>query len=208
MVRTARKTVSEPGLQALVAAAQQGDARAFEALYRHTRSDVSRLLHQLAGGQDLEDLIQEAYLQLLVAIRGFRGEAQFRTFLYRVCANVALMRRRWRRRHPEDPTATPPERETSGAGVDPERGAERREAQRCVLRALDRLAPKKRLVFVYAELQGLGPEEIANLLGVPYNTVRSRLNHARREFTAALQAVLGASPSPGNMAAFQNVRKR
>lgn len=178
-------------LRALVERVRDGDASAFEQLYRLTREDVARTLAHLVGHRaDLEDLVQDAYVRLLTAVKSFRGEAQFRTFLYRVCANVAFSRLRWWRRRPEDPVAEVPE-QVSPDG-DPEGTAERRQAARLVEAALAKLTAKKRVVFVYHELLGMGPEEIAEAVGTSANTVRSRLHHARLEFAEAMRRLLVA----------------
>jgi RNA polymerase sigma-70 factor, ECF subfamily len=177
---------TEARLLRLVDRIKKDDVLAFEELYRLTRDDVARTLFHLVGHRpDLEDMIQDTYLRLLKAVPGFRGESQFRTFLYRVCANVALMNLRWWRRRREDLTAELPE--GIDFGEDPERAAQAAQASRLVHRALEKLTAKKRIVFVYHELCGMGPEEIAQAVGVSYNTVRSRLHHARLEFTAALR---------------------
>lgn len=179
---------SEARLLLLVDRIKEDDVLAFEELYRLTRTDVARTLFHLVGHRpDLDDLVQETYLRLLKAVPSFRGDSQFRTFLYRVCANVALMHLRWWRRRREDLTAELPEALESVD--DPERAAQGAQAARLVHQALGRMSAKKRVVFVYHELCGLGPEEIAQAVGVSYNTVRSRLHHARLEFTAAMRAL-------------------
>ncbi|MBU8897729.1 sigma-70 family RNA polymerase sigma factor [Corallococcus sp. M34] len=183
---TSPPSADEAQLQLWVRRLQEGDTSAFELLYAHTRVDAARTLRHLVGNRvDVEDLLQEAYLRLLTAVKGFRGEARFQTFFYRVCANVALSHLRWKRRRPEDPFAEPPE--SISPGESPERAAERRQAQRLVEAALERLKPKKRIVFVYHELCGMSPDEIALAVGSSVNTVRSRLHHARQEFTQAMQ---------------------
>ncbi len=179
----------EGQLLALVQRVREGDLTAFDRLYQLTRADAARTLRHLVGNRtELEDLLQETYLRLLTALKGFRGESRFRTFFYRVCANVALSHLRWRRRRPEDPFAEPPE--SACPGEDPERAAARRQAARLVEAALERLKPKKRIVFVYYELCGMSPDEIALAVGSSPNTVRSRLHHARLEFNEAMQRLL------------------
>lgn len=182
------ETQTEARLLRLVDRIKADDVLAFEELYRLTRDDVARTLFHLAGRRpDLEDLVQETYLRLLKAIPRFRGESQFRTFLYRVCANVALMHLRWWRRRREDLTGELPD--DIAAIDDPERAAQGAQAARLVHQALTKLSAKKRVVFVYHELCGLGPEEIAQAVGASYNTVRSRLHHARIEFVQAMRAL-------------------
>lgn len=188
-------SADEAQLLALVRRIQEGDVTAFDRLYHLTRVDAARTLRHLVGNRtDVEDLLQETYLRLLSAVKGFRAESRFRTFLYRVCSNVALSHLRWKRRRPEDPTDSLPE--TLVSNEDPERAAARRQAARLVELALERLKPKKRIVFVYYELCGMTPDEIAEAVGSSVNTVRSRLHHARMEFTEAMQRLLD-KPRPG-----------
>ncbi len=188
--------LDEPRLQGLVRRLQDGDVGAFEQLYALTRADAARTLWHLVGNRvDVEDLLQEAYLRLLTAVKSYRGESRFRTFFYRVCSNVALSHLRWKRRRPEDSVWELPE--TAAEGEDPERAAARQQAARLVELAMERLKPKKRIVFVYYELCGMSPDEIAEAVGSSPNTVRSRLHHARLEFNEAMQRLLGTSRPGG-----------
>jgi RNA polymerase sigma-70 factor, ECF subfamily len=181
----------EARLLRLVDRIKADDALAFEELYRLTRDDVARTLFHLTGRQnDLDDLVQETYVRLLRAVPSFRGESQFRTFLYRVCGNVALMHLRWWRRRREDLSDEVPEQIFTG--VDPERAAQQAQATKLVHRALETMSAKKRVVFVYHELCGMGPEEIAQAVGISYNTVRSRLHSARLDFTKAMKTLVQA----------------
>lgn len=185
----------EARLLRLVDRIKKDDVLAFEELYRLTRDDVARTLFHLVGHRpDLEDLVQETYLKLLKAVPSFRGDSQFRTFLYRVCANVALMNLRWWRRRKEDPSAELPD--GVDFGQDPERAAQAAQASRLVHRALAQLTAKKRIVFVYAELCGMTSDEIAQVVGASGNTVRSRLHHARQEFSVALRELTRAGVRP------------
>lgn len=181
---------------ALVARVRDGDLAAFDLLYRRTRNDVHRILFHLVGSNaDMDDLIQETFIQLMKALRGFRGDARFSTFLYRVCANVALMHLRGGRRRKEDPVEELPET-PAGSSSDPEHGAQAAEAAAMMKVALEKLAPEKRVVFVYHDFMGMGPEEIAAALSIPVNTVRSRLGRAREELVqlfAVARAELAAA---------------
>ncbi len=184
-------TQHDARLARLVERIKNDDIVAFDELYRLTRDDVARTLCQLVGRRpDLEDLVQEAYVKLLKAVPSFRAESAFRTFMYRVCANVALMHLRWWRRRREHVSDVLPDAPSLDA--DPERAAEAAQAARLVHQALSSLGAKKRIVFVYYELCGLGPEEIGQIVGTSTNTVRSRLHHARAEFTHCLRVITKA----------------
>lgn len=175
----------DDALAELVARVREGDTVAFERLYRQTRSDVYGILYRVLGpSPELDDVFQEAWVQLLSAIRRFREESRFSTFAFRVCANVALKHLRSRKRRPEELVAEAPEQISHHP--DPEQVAEAKNAHRLVHAALEFLPPKKRVVFVYAELMEMKLEDIALAVDAPLNTVRSRLLSARAEFPKAL----------------------
>jgi RNA polymerase sigma-70 factor (ECF subfamily) len=181
----------------LVERCQRGDAEAFQQLFRAHRDDVARLAQRMLGrAVDLEDIVQEVFLQVHRSIRDFRHGARFSTWLYRVTVNVVLMHRRAAKSRPVFSEA--PE---SLAAVDhrpfADEQVERRRRVRAFHRLLDRLSEKKRVVFVLHELEGLAPGEIAKIVGSPVLTVRTRLFYARRE----LLAMLAGEPSLAMFAA-------
>jgi RNA polymerase sigma factor (sigma-70 family) len=194
MTAEATALASADPLRALAEAARDGEARAFTQLYERTREMAWRVLYRVVGNSpDLEDLLQESYLQLLKALKGYRGDARTTTFLHRVCVNVGLMHLRSKRRRPEDPTDSDDMPQPS-APVEhsPERAAEVRQAHTLAQKALSQLSAEKADVFVYHELLGMKPEEISELVDCPVNTVRSRLNRARVDFTEAITRLRGA----------------
>ncbi len=170
----------------LVERCQRGDAEAFRELFRTHRQDVARLAQRMLGrATDLEDIVQEVFLQVHRSIREFRHGARFSTWLYRVTVNVVLMHRRAAKSRPvfgEAPEGV--------AAIDQRPFADEQiERQRRIVafhRLLDRLSEKKRVVFVLHELEGLAPGEIAKIVGSPVLTVRTRLFYARRELLALL----------------------
>src|SRR5438105_8825411 len=102
-----------------------------------------RVLYRVVGNSpDLEDLLQESYLQLLKALKGYRGDARTTTFLHRVCVNVGLMHLRSKRRRPEDPTDELPE-EHVPAAQSPEMLAQVKQAHALAQRALAQLSQEK-----------------------------------------------------------------
>jgi RNA polymerase sigma-70 factor (ECF subfamily) len=157
---------------------------------------VARLVYRMLGPRsDMEDVIQEVFVQVYKSLKDFRGQSKFSTWLHRVTVNVVLMYRRAARSRPvfaEEPGADAALR--SGE-IAPDEDAERRERVRAFGRLLARLADKKRIVFVLHELEGISPSEIAKIVGAPVLTVRTRLFYARRE----LEAMLADEPSLAGM---------
>jgi RNA polymerase sigma-70 factor (ECF subfamily) len=165
----------------LVARCREGDQEAFRELFRTHREDVARLVYRMRGpSADLEDLVQEVFLQVHRSLPDFRGDSRFSTWLYRLTVNVVLMHRRSVRSRPqlvpEIADLPPPD---SRPLPDEQVARGRRVAAFRTL--VDRLSEKKRTVFVLHELQGLAPAEIARIVGAPVLTVRTRLFYARRE---------------------------
>jgi RNA polymerase sigma-70 factor (ECF subfamily) len=179
----------------LIARAASDDTAAFRELYNRHRSDVARLVYRMLGGRgDMDDVIQEVFVQVHKSLKDFRGQSKFSTWLHRVTVNVVLMYRRAARSRPvfaDEPLGETAVHGVHGEDVAPDEDAERRERVRAFARLLDRLADKKRIVFVLHELEGIAPSEIAKIVGAPVLTVRTRLFYARRE----LEAMLADEPS-------------
>jgi RNA polymerase sigma-70 factor (ECF subfamily) len=186
-----------PDEDRLIARAATGDATAFRELYGRHRTDVARLVYRMLGNRsDFEDVIQEVFVQVYKSLKDFRGQAKFSTWLHRVTVNVVLMHRRSARSRPVFADEPPGDGLLRSDDVRPDEDAERRERVRAFGRLLDRLADKKRVVFVLHELEGIAPGEIARIVGAPVLTVRTRLFYARRE----LEAMLPEEPSLAGLA--------
>jgi RNA polymerase sigma-70 factor (ECF subfamily) len=172
----------------LIARAARGDGEAFRLLYELHREKVARLAYRIAGGRsDLEDIVQEVFVQVYKSLPDFRGQSKFGTWLHRVTVNVVLMHRRAARSRPTFAEPAPEDRVASPNDTAPDEDAERRERIRAFGRLLDRLADKKRTVFVLHDLEGVTPSEIGRIVGAPILTVRTRLFYARRELEAMLR---------------------
>ena len=180
-----------PDEERLIARAAGGDTVAFRQIYDRHRRDVARLVYRMVGARsDLEDVIQEVFVQVYKSLKDFRGQSKFTTWLHRVTVNVVLMHRRAARSRPTFAESSP-EVSVRSDDIGPDEDVERRERMRAFARLLDRLADKKRVVFVLHELEGLPPGEISKIVGAPVLTVRTRLFYARRE----IEAMLAEEPS-------------
>jgi RNA polymerase sigma-70 factor (ECF subfamily) len=150
---------------------------------------VHAYMRSIVGpSRDLEDLTQAALEQVVRGLPRFEGRSQLSTFTYRICAHVAMNHWRWWRRWLNRfrlGTDEAPEEEVVG-GEPPEVALERERARHLHL-ALERLAPRKRLVITLADFEGLPASRIADIMECPEPTVRSRLRQARLELAAILR---------------------
>jgi RNA polymerase sigma-70 factor (ECF subfamily) len=175
--------IAEEALARLIDRCRQGQRDALGEFYRAYRQEVTRNLYRVLGpGRgDLEDVLQEVFIEVFRSIARFRGESKISTWLYRVCVNVALQRLRKRRRLAE---VSAEEVAEPASSVTPERELDTQRRLAAVYRVLDELSPKKRVVFILHEIEGREPREIAAIVGAPVLTVRTRLHYARKEFYA------------------------
>ena len=171
----------------LVSKARSGDRSAFRQLFDRHRADVARLVYRMVGPRaDLEDLVQEVFVQVHRSLRDFRGESRFSTWLHRVTVNVVLMQRRAERSRPALTDELPITLEDASS-VHPDDEAERRARIGAFFELLQKITEKKRVVFVLHDLEGKSPAEIADIVGAPVLTVRTRLFYARRELEAMMR---------------------
>jgi RNA polymerase sigma-70 factor (ECF subfamily) len=182
----------------LVRRCQAGEERAFELLFLSHRKQVTGLVYRMLGpSPELEDLVQDVFIQVLRSLGTFRDEARFSTWLYRVALNVVLMHRRAAGRRPrwvDEQHAAP----AVDAGPSAHDTLETRRRVAAFYALLERLSEKKRAVFVLHELEGLTPARIAEIVHAPVLTVRTRLFYARRELARWIEedpllAELGAA---------------
>ena len=170
----------------IVVAIAGGNLSALGTLFDLYGADVWRFLHRIGIARaDLDDLVQETFLDVMRASGRYRPDAPVRPWLFGIAAMVARRHRRvvsrmlarlerWTTEHvePNEPFAT----------QDAETSLEAERAQR----ALEALSARKREAFVLVVLEGLSGDEAATALGIPVATVWTRLHHARRELRAAL----------------------
>lgn len=147
-----------------------------------THRDTFTLAVRLTGNEeDARDVTQEAYLRAYRALPGFRGDARFSTWMYRVTANCAAthLGRRNRHRHEQLPDAA--ELIDLRADVDPELRADAADLRDRLVVALDALPPKLRAVVVLRDVYELSHEAIAAELGISSTAAKVRLHRARHK---------------------------
>lgn len=138
---------------------------------------------------NVADVVQEAFVVVYKRLPGFEARSSLRTWLFGIVVNVVRAHRRMLQT--KQPHAlrgdlrTDPESVADGREGQPDERAEKAEAARFVNVALESLDDDKRAVFVLSELEQMSAPEIAAALGIPLNTVYSRLRLARQEFGEA-----------------------
>jgi RNA polymerase sigma-70 factor (ECF subfamily) len=168
------------------------DAAAWEALLQsHTRK-IYNLCYRFTGrSADAEDLTQEVFIKIFQTLRTFdAAQGSFGTWLSRVARNHLVDHYR---RTKKDRITSSLDDELGtlevkpGAAVEPVAGVEWRERRELLQRGLERLSPDLREAVVLRDLQDLDYDEIAQVLGVPVGTVKSRINRGRLELARVLK---------------------
>jgi len=164
----------------LVARSRGGDVESFNQLILRWERPIYALAYRVIGREeDARDVCQEAFLRAFRALPGFKGQAKFSSWLYRITLNLC---RDWIRRHRRAPISQLPD------GADPlelaaERGAvesiedlvARRELSAAVEEAMTVLPEEQRTTIILKEYHGMTFQEIADLQGCPLSTVKTRL---------------------------------
>jgi RNA polymerase sigma-70 factor (ECF subfamily) len=161
----------------------------FERIYREQQSRLFSVVRSVIGDSDeVEDVLQLVFIEIHRCLPRFEGRSRLSTWLYRIAVNVALQHLRKRRR--KRWLVLGPTGEEEARLVSPRNDAlraEERELLSEVETSLKALSEKKRVVWQLHELQGLEPQEIADVLEIPMNTVRSRLLSARKDLMDDLE---------------------
>ena len=181
---------------------RRGNAAAFERLVNERSGDVYALLYRLtADAEEARDLTQETFLRAFQSISRFRGEANLKTWLYRIAINQARNRWRWWRRRRRDATVSldgsdrPDEQALTGrlrneAAVDPEQETLAHEREQQLREALLGLRRSYRQAVSLRYVEGFSYEEIAATLQINIGTVKSRLSRGRLELRKKLEGSL------------------
>ena len=185
---------------AFVERLKSGDAEAFDTLANRYASDIYSLVYRLTqDAEEARDLTQETFLSALKAIKKFRGEADLKTWLYRIAINESRNRFRWWKRRRRDVTIsldvtigesdTPLSETFSSKALNPEENALRGEREKMLRAALNDLPDIFREAVVLCDIEGLTYEEIAQTLEVNIGTIKSRIARGRDELRKKLEGI-------------------
>lgn len=165
----------------LVARSRGGDLDSFNQLVLRWERPIYALAYRVIGREeDARDVAQETFLRAFRALGGFKGQAKFSSWLYRITLNLC---RDWMRRERRTPVSQAPEGldiiELAGEGEHPSESIEdvvsRKQLGRTVERAMALLPEEQRTAIIMKEYHGLTFQEIADLLDCPLSTVKTRL---------------------------------
>ena len=172
--------------QRWISECRDGNAAAFGALVSRYQDRLFNTVLRLVGNaEDARDVVQEAFLHAYQSLGSFKGDSLFFTWLYRIAVNTAISLKRRQK-----PALRIQPGDSVEAGIDPPdlsdatrpgHAIERTEEERAVHEALAKLSPEHRAVLVMKDMDGMKYEDIADVLGVPIGTIRSRLHRARLE---------------------------
>ncbi len=178
----------QPDDSALMLRFKDGDARAFEELYRRHNDALYRYFLRLGGdAAAAEDLYQEAWSKIIRARHRYRPTAKFTTYLYRVAHNCFIDHVRRNRRYRSGIDIDPDSQ--AGGEESPEARTETSLARRRLEASLGALPEEQRDVFLLHEEAGLGIDDIALVTGSNREATKSRLRYAVRKLKAALNEV-------------------
>ena len=176
-----------------------GDPLAFDQLVNRYSADIYGLLTRLTEDtEEAKDLTQETFLRALRSIGSFRGEADIKTWLFRIAINESRNRHRWwKRRHRDTTVSLEAESETLGlneriaspSSEDPETAAINHERGRAIQQALQELPQNYREVVVLRDIEGLTYDEIAGALKTNVGTIKSRIARGREELRRKLKGI-------------------
>ena len=177
---------------ALVTRFQRGEAAVFDTLFTRHQDYVYNIVYGIVGNaEESRDLTQEVFVQVYRSLPRFRNSARFGTWLYTIARNLCIdhARKRALRNHPSlDEGAQGPTlgERTADPAANVEQAASAAEIRRRVLTAVDALPEEQREVFLLREISNLPFKEIAQVVGIPENTVKSRMRYALERLQAAL----------------------
>jgi len=186
--------ICEPDVDAdwhLVVRCQAGDTAAFgELVERHKRAVYGVVSRIIGNREDVEDVVQDIFVNAYRAIRSFRGHAKFSTWLYSIAVNVTLKRLKKLRRQStisiDDPAHDPDKLVKLEPRTSSDEVVIERQKMVAVKRAVDSLPEKQRIVVVMHYFEQLPCEEIARILNCSVGTVWSRLHYACKRLRSEL----------------------
>lgn len=183
-----------PSERSLIRRCRRGDDAAWQELHDAYSADIGRFLRGMVRHGDIDELVQRVFVELMSALPRFRGHSSLRTWLLRIARNVALYEIRSASRRKRHLSRFAEESDVTGPPVDARVHARHRLEQ--ILTLVDQLDPPFREVWLLREVSGCTGAEVADILGIPTTTVRTRHHRARQQLVQRLEDHDGAVARP------------
>jgi RNA polymerase sigma-70 factor (ECF subfamily) len=193
---------SAPSDEVLLAAARAGDKQALETLLERHQERVYRFgMKMCRDPEDAKDVLQDTLLAMARGVRDFRGASSISTWLYTIARSFCIKKRRRSQFAPEDERSLETDlaaeaKQLAAHGADPGEALAGKEVERALERAIAALEPSYREVLVLRDVEGLTAPEVAEVLGVSVQAVKSRLHRARLEVRERVAPLLGVELQP------------
>lgn len=181
----------------LLERAQGGDAAALDALLQKHQARIYRFgLKMCRNPDDAQDVLQETLLSMARGIRDFRGGSSISTWLYTIARSFCIKQRRRSKFAPKDERSLDGELAVEGRQLPdlqlaPDEALASKEVEQALERAIGTLPPLYREVLVLRDVEGLTAPEVAEVLGIGVDAVKSRLHRARLSVREAVAPLLG-----------------
>src|SRR3954471_24755185 len=195
---TAPQKPAQSDEMGLVARAREGDLAAYDDLVRRYQERIyATLYHMTSNHEDANDLAQETFIKAFQALKSFKGDSSFYTWVYRIGDNktINFLKQRKNKTHMslndlDFNAENDPDMVALVSDKTPRRDANLAELQEKLNAAMLKLSPVHRLVVTLHDVQGLSHEEIGKMMDCNIGTVRSRLFYARQQMQAYLSDYL------------------
>jgi RNA polymerase sigma-70 factor (ECF subfamily) len=174
----------------LVRGLKEGRPEAYETLVREFGDRIYRFVKRMVGEAWAEDVTQEVFVRVHRSVGAYRPEGRFESWLFAIANNLCIDQ--CRRRRPEASVSELGEEASAeqfpATAPPPSEAVEEEERRRALLKAVERLPPEQRQVFLMREEGGLSFREIAGVVGCPLNTALGRMHYAMENLRKALKA--------------------
>lgn len=204
-----REAAVSPSDDELLATARQGDSRALETLLVRYQPHLYRFGLRMCGNvEDAGDVVQESLLSMARSLGTFRGDASVSSWLYTIARRVCLKKRRRGKFAPAqevplDAADSDAARRLADPAPSPEQMASHEEIDTALTRAIDELDRPQREVMLLRDVEELSAREVAQVLGISVDAVKSRLHRARVAVRERLAPLLGSESSVRSTGASQ-----
>ena len=191
-----------PSDERLLAAARAGDKEALEILLERHQEQVYRFgMKMCRDPEDARDVLQDTLLAMARSVRDFRGASSLSTWLYTIARSFCIKKRRRSKFAPEeehslDSDVAGEARSLAAPGESPDEALAGRQVEAALEQAIAALDPMYREVLLLRDVEGLTAPEVAEVLGVSVQAVKSRLHRARLSVRESVAPLLGIEPGP------------